>query len=288
MKLSEYRQLVSSLSDEQKTAMLIDLYKRQDKGGKILVETIAECLKDKKDLPEMKAYIPKFTVVNKEVAKFREWVLISSGWYYTRNSRKHKAMGRSILKEISTVPPQAKEAYLHALEIEKEMFDLCCLSESREFPWMNAFEMLGTTRSDRYRRICQMSFENGYSVDVIRELITFTCSGYYTDLFEVLEELEIFCTFLKNGDLRFEVLELCENMFRQLGCPLPANRASFDENHKTHILYGLAVLYMLLDSQETDESTAKEDLENLTSPAFLRRFYPALVASRKALDLRYM
>ncbi len=287
MKLSEYRQLVTNLSDEQKNAILIDLYKRQDKGGKELVETIAQCIKEKKEVPNSKAYIPNFTALEKDTKKFGSWIDDTTGWYYRRVSSKYRKMGRNILKELANVPVQASAAFDQALEIEKYIFQVCASSEAREFPWPEAFKMIGTTRDDLYRKICQMSFEKGYSVETLYELIKFTCMNSNNTFGEVLESFEIFCTFLKNGDLRFEVLELCEDKIREFGRALPGESDRLEDSELTLSVFKLSFLYLLLDSQEADEETARKDLENMTTAAFAKRAWVLYTLAAKEVNRKF-
>lgn len=271
MKLPEYRKLIKGLSDEKKEQLILDLYKRAPKTEKQLQEIIADQIRQDKELPPAKAMVPDLKAAQKELDKLKTMYY---RYCYGRRfkSANFRKSARKLLQELPLCPVQA-EQYDEAVELLVKLYDLCC--EDDRHLRSEFFSLAGITRSNFYALICNLMLARGYKKETLERLIQIPAHAGTSDGATVTIDYQRFISLLKNGDLRLEVIELCEELIKkylyeskeaQKACEYTSDRRKQLEA----MLIGIC--WYMLDKEEAGETAAKQEAEKLFGPELAANF----------------
>ena len=208
MTLSEFRRLLASATPAQKDEFIETWYKRLNRQDKEMFEIVLKAVEGKAEMPSTKAVI----VDVKKTAKMLERIstnLFSYAWVTGSRRTKTKQMIRELMKTLPLVPVQAKD-YDQVILQYKTLLVLLELGDQDGTEWEGLEMRVSAVPQDMYRTLCTMIFQDGITPDKLMEQL------FWTSLSGVItwglrnDFLEILATWIRNGDLRMDIIERCE------------------------------------------------------------------------------
>ncbi len=118
-------------------------------------------------------------------------------------------MIRELMKTLPLVPVQAKD-YDQVILQYKTLLVLLELGDQDGTEWEGLEMSVSAVPQDMYRTLCTMIFQDGITPDKLMEQL------FWTSLSGVItwglrnDFLEILATWIRNGDLRMDIIERCE------------------------------------------------------------------------------
>ena len=208
MTLSEFRRLLASATPAQKDEFIETWYKRLNRQDKEMFEIVLKAVEGKAEMPSTKAVI----IDVKKTAKMLERIsanLFSYAWVTGSRRTKTKQMIRELMKTLPLVPVQAKD-YDQVILQYKTLLVLLELGDQDGTEWEGLEMRVSAVPQDMYRTLCTMIFQDGITPDKLMEQL------FWTSLSGVItwglrnDFLEILATWIRNGDLRMDIIERCE------------------------------------------------------------------------------
>lgn len=262
MTLKEFRQTFNALSDEKKEQFVVELYRRKNRQEKEMEGIVLECIREGKELPPQKARIPNLSAIDKTLQK--EWEKVLS--YRMRQRRVFMQFKRKITeshKELTACPPQAA-GYEKAVELLSKMYWMLIWGETGPFPVYDIFGELRLSQDDFFRTICSMRLANGYTREALGDLVDLCCHKEYDSTTIFWMQDTIFASFLRNGDLRQDMMDrLEEEICSLLDC---------SEGDALRTAFKYSLLYFAVAREETGDEIALQDLKRLFSESSWDKF----------------
>ena len=208
MTLSEFRRLLASATPAQKDEFIETWYKRLNRQDKEMFEIVLKAVEGKAEMPSTKAVI----VDVKKTAKMLERIstnLFSYAWVTGSRRTKTKQMIRELMKTLPLVPSQAKD-YDQVILQYKTLIVLLELGDQDGTEWEGLEMRVSAVPQDMYRTLCTMIFQDGITPDKLMEQLFWTSMGGVITWGLRYDFLEILATWIRNGDLRMDIIERCE------------------------------------------------------------------------------
>ncbi len=278
MKLPEFRKQVKALSDEKKDRLIEEIYRRADKQNKAMIEILLECIKADQELPPLKAVVPDLKAVEKDLKTIRDHLEI--GYYFIRRStrKRLKQKSKAAYQQMIKAPIQDPD-YDLVVEKMEVLFRYVCEMDRLFYPSSNEFfTNLRTTRAGFFRTVCTMTLAKGYTIEKLGSLLTTIFKAQIMVWGQWFVEMKVLESFLKNGDIRLDMLDFCQEKIQKA---YEQKKAQIEENDAAYYLrkiYLYAMFLYILESYESSPETAAKQVENILEPGdakvFLQEILP--------------
>lgn len=241
MDLKTYRAYLKKMDRDKLEEALIELYKRESKPDKELVVLTVTAVNENLTIPDRKAVIPNTAAIEKQLDRFMN--LDGSILWRKKTWTRLKRHIRQIIKDLTACPVRS-EVHDEAVRLLRRTFAYCIyLNDHFSSSGISIEYLTGMSADDFYRMVLQAILAAGYTRANLLEAARFTIILNMYDLDDVIPYMEIFVQFLKNGDLRQELMEILEHEFEKK-----------DLNNKKSQRYWLrlAMIYFMLCEKEAD------------------------------------
>lgn len=264
MNTSEYRKYVRSMDRDKLEACLMELYKREPKKEKEIIELVVTGVNENKEIPGRDAAIPNIKMLRKKLDQFHQTALIAAFWrpYTTKKIRKGL---RQILDEIlrcpvrSCVRPDAEDLFIDTF--------LFSMMITYRFSTLDGTIKWWTGMDDEtlFRTLCGYILSSGYTRDNLLKTAWASCvlSVGNREIFYPLQEALVL--YLKNGDLRIEMMELIEHELTKI--------FASDDKKSREYATRLSILYLMLCEKEVTILEGLEMLEKICGLPFCQSVY---------------
>lgn len=278
MKLPEFRKQVKALSDEKKAQLIEEIFRRADKQNKVMIEILLEGIKSDQELPSLKAVVPDLKAVDKDLKTIKDHLEI--GYYLIRRStrKRLKLKSKSAYQQMVKAPIQDPD-YDQVVEKMELLFRYVCEMDQLFSPSSNEFfTNLRTTRAGFFRTICAMTLAKGYTIEKLGSLLTTIFNAQITVWGEWFIEMKVLESFLKNGDIRLDMLDYCQEQIQKTYAQKEVDPERTNAAYSLRQVCLYAMFFYILESYESTPDDAKKQIETVLQPndakLFLREILP--------------
>lgn len=266
MKLPEFRKQVKALSDEKKDRLIEEIYRRADKQNKAMIEILLECIKADQELPPLKAVVPDLKAVEKDLKTIQDHLEI--GYYFIRRStrKRLKQKSKAAYQQMIKAPIQDPD---YDLVVEKmdTLFRYVCEMDRLFYPSSNEFfTNLRTTRAGFFRTVCTMTLAKGYTIEKLGSLLTTIFKAQIMVWGQWFVEMKVLESFLKNGDIRLDMLDFCQEKIQKAYAQRKADSEGTDDPYYLRQICLYAMFLYILESYESSPDDAKKQIEDVLEP----------------------
>lgn len=279
MTLTELKRVLRHMDASKKDEIILAYYKSRSKEEKELLSLYVSAVDENRELPSPKAVVTDPKEVEEVIKSLRKQYS-----RYTAMSRRTTAVRRlirkvkDILKVIPLMPTGADKYDALCDTFRILYFDICGGMDSGL--WAFAREDLNTSKDELFRTYASMVLAKGINVAALNDLVEVIRKSATRDWFERYRLFEILISWIRNGDLRFEMIEQQETMLLDL------------KNEKEEMRPGLrsdrmacrAMFYLFLMQAEGTAEGAFAWLEKNIRPGFgeeMRRVWNSCVKAAK-------
>lgn len=244
MNTAEYRKYLKSMDRAKLEECLLELYKRQSKRDKEIVELVVTGINENKVVPDKHAAIPNISLLRKKLTQYKELSLRGAFWNLSSFRKISKGI-RTILKEVlccpvrSVVRDEAEalfyDTFLFAMTLTYRFVD-----NDGSVEWWT-----GMNDIDLFRSLCGYILSSGYTRENLLKTARASCVMSVGDRTVAFPLQETLVLLLKNGDVRLELLELLEQQMA-------------DPETGPEYRLRMGILYLLLNEKE---ASAKAGLD---------------------------
>lgn len=262
MKMTEFRQYLKAMDSADKDALILELYKRENKKDRELIELIMTGLRENKELPSPKAVIPDLKTGRKKIDEWSSRMYVYPGWRRGRMRARFKTEAKAYLKDLCAIPARA-QGYEEACAQLKDLFYVLSVGKLGCYPWGDPFSELNTSQKDVFRDLCALLLARGSKISVFQQLIDIlvdTPVELWADLIELAEVLLIFT---RNGDLRGEIVWMLEDRLSQLQNQSTRQELQPQQESSRARQMRLSMVYLVFASSVESEQQALLSLERL-------------------------
>lgn len=232
MTLTERKRLLKSMDGAKKDELILTYFKRMDKQEKELFDLYIQAVAEGKEPPDAKA---KIIDVKKARTKAEKLIDRMLGWRRCRGATRTKMKNemKSILKELPLMPEEAVE-YDLACQTYLEIARQLCVVDERSYYWSGCLEEMNLTWTELYRTACSMYMARGIRVETFEKLCDAILPMANGDWIIQDELLDVLMGYIRNGDLRFDLIDDYDQKIRALHAE---DSAQIQKNRKRIDLY---------------------------------------------------